>query len=167
MAPGNVMLVVIPDVRNRNAVDPLQPRVDADTQSRILAHVQERAGPQVSVSVRNPRYQKIHLDFRVRFHAGFEFNFYRDELQRAVIRTLSPWAFDATREISFGGAIYRSVLLNVIEEQEYVDYLTDFRMYSFSGTTANTIDLGEVRPETPDSILVSDASHTINEVPTD
>jgi hypothetical protein len=35
LAPGNVMIVVIPDLRNKNATDPLQPRVDAGTLSRI------------------------------------------------------------------------------------------------------------------------------------
>ena len=71
MAPGHVLLVVVPDLRNQNAVDPLQPRVDADTQSRIQAHAQARAGMQVEVAVKNPSYQKIQLEFKVRFRTGY------------------------------------------------------------------------------------------------
>jgi hypothetical protein len=165
MAPGNVLLVVIPDLRNRNAVDPLRPRADADTLDRVGAHVRARAGMQVRVAVKNPTYQKIRLDFKVRFRPGYDFNHYRDELQRTLLRALSPWAFEAEREISFGGAVYRSVLLNLVEELPYVDYLTDFRMYSFAGELAATSDLSVARPATPDAILVSDASHGITQAP--
>ena len=163
LAPGNVLIVVIPDLRNKNGVDPLQPKVDADTISRITAHVQKRAGMQVTVRVKNPRYQKVMLDFKVRFRAGCEFNYYCDELNRAMIRFLSPWAYEADRDITFGGRVYRSVLLDFVEELEYVDYVTDFKMYSFTGTTMSTIDRGETQPDTPDAILVSAEKHTIHE----
>lgn len=164
-APGNVMLVVIPDLRNMNALDPLQPRADSDTISRITRHVTAHAGMGVRVKVKNPRYQKIRLDFKVRFHEGYEFNYYRNLLEQELIRTLSPWAFDASREISFGGVIYKSVMLDVVEDLEYVDYVTDFRMYSHSGGSNNMTDRNEARAETPDMVLVSDASHTIVEIP--
>jgi hypothetical protein len=163
MAPGNVLLVVVPDLRNQNAVDPLQPRVDADTQSRIQALAQARTGAQVVVSVKNPSYQKIKLDFKVHFRTGNPFNQYRDILQTALIQALSPWAFDVDREITFGGAVYKSVLLNFVEELSYVDYVTDFVMHSYVGTTVDTADVSEARPATPDAILVSDATHTIGE----
>jgi hypothetical protein len=164
-APGSVLLVVVPDLRNANAVDPLQPRVDAETLRRIEAHVQARAGMQVRVRVRNPRYRKIRLDFRVRFRAGYEFNHYRGVLQQALVRALSPWAFEAEREIAFGGAIYRSVLLDLVEELHFVDYVTEFRMYAAAGDAAvvDATDLDAVRPATPDAILVSDATHDIEE----
>lgn len=163
MAPGNVLLVVVPDLANQNAVDPLQPRVDAETLDRIGAHVRARAGVQVAVTVKNPRYQKVRLDMKVRFRTGYDFNHYRVELQDALIRALSPWAFASGQDIGFGGAVYRSVLLNVVEELEYVDYVTDFRMYSYVGDVVDTTDLGVARPDTPDTILVSDATHTIAE----
>jgi hypothetical protein len=119
----------------------------------------------VHVAVKNPRYQKVRLDFEVRFRTGYEFNQYRDELEQAVIRALSPWAFDATHEITFGGSVYRSVLLNFVEELPYVDYVTDFRMYSFAGDVADATDIAVARPATPDTILVSDSGHTIVEAP--
>lgn len=164
-APGNVMIVVVPDLRNMNAIDPLQPRADADTITRITRHATAHAGMGVRVKVKSPRYQKIRLDFKVRFHEGYEFNYYRNALEQELIRTLSPWAFDASREISFGGVIYKSVLLDVVEDLEYVDYVTDFRMYSHSGGSNHMIDRNEARAETPDMVLVSDASHIIVEIP--
>ncbi|HIJ94641.1 MAG TPA: hypothetical protein HPP94_02675 [Desulfuromonadales bacterium] len=164
LKPGNVLLVVVPDLRNRNAVNLLEPKVDADTLSRIVAHVRKRAGMQIAVQAKNPRYQKIQLDFKVRFREGYEPNFYRRELEAALIRFLSPWAFHADREIAFGGKIYKSVLLDVVEELEYIDFVTDFRMYSFSSAVSNDIDIATAEPATPDTILVSAASHIIQDV---
>ncbi len=162
LAPGNVLLVVVPDLRNQNAVDPLQPRVDADTLSRIAGHLQRRAGMQVGIQVKNPRYQGIRLDFKVRFLPGYEFNFYRRQVEQELIRFLSPWAFDAARPIAFGGKVYKSVMLDFVEEMEAVDFVTDFRMYADSGARLPR-DAEEVQAGTPDAILVSAPAHTITE----
>jgi hypothetical protein len=163
LAPGNVLVIVVPDLKNKNAMDPLQPKVDADTISRITAYVQERAGMQVRVKVKNPSYQKIRLDFKVRFRTGYEFNYYSNALNDALVRFLSPWAYEAEGDVSFGGKVYKSVLLDFVEKLEYVDYVTDFKMYSYTGTTANNRDINEVQAETPDAILVSDPRHLIGE----
>ncbi len=164
IAPGHVLLVVVPDLRNDNARDPLRPRVDADTLDAIAAHVQERAGMQVKVGVKNPSYQRIRLDFKVKLHRGAEPGVELPRLEHELTAFLSPWAFDADRPIAFGGAVYRSVLLDFVEEREYVDYVTDFRMYTDAGTSSFGPDLAEVRAGTPDAILVSDAAHDVAEV---
>ncbi|MGX2040181.1 baseplate J/gp47 family protein [Methylocaldum sp. MU1018] len=165
LAPGHVLLIVIPDLKNKNAMDPLQPKVDAATIDQITAHVQERAGMQVKVKVKNPSYQKVQLDFKVRFRSGYEFNYYAEQLKQALIRFLSPWAYDAEREISFGGKIYKSVLLDFVEERDYVDYVTDFKLYSYAGEAGSRLDLDEVQPATPDAILVSAETHIVSEGP--
>lgn len=164
LAPGNVLLVVVPDLHNQNAANPLQPKVDAVTLQQITDYVNDRRGMQVKVQVKNPLYQKIQVDCRVQFRPGYEFNFYQKALQQALQEFLSPWAFDADRPISFGGKVYKSVLLDFVEELPYVDYLTDFKVYTYSGETNNLIDVSEVSPERPDTILVSDVSHVIHPV---
>ncbi|MDD5435762.1 MAG: baseplate J/gp47 family protein, partial [Nitrospira sp.] len=110
LAPGNVLIVVVPDLRNKNYSNPLQPKVDSDTISRITAYVEKHAGMQVKVKVKNPFYQKVQLDFKVRFYDKYEFNYYSEQLRQALIQFLSPWAFEAGRDISFGGKVYKSVV---------------------------------------------------------
>jgi hypothetical protein len=163
LAPGHVLLVVIPDLRNRNARDRLRPRVDADTISRITELVKRRTGMQARVQVKNPRYQPVQVDFGVRFYPNFEFNYYSNELVTRLTRFLSPWAYDPERQLSFGGKVYRSVLLDFVEAQESVDYVTDFQMFSTTGTMPGP-DLSEAVPETPDAILVSAATHHVREL---
>lgn len=163
LSPGHVLIVVIPDLRNKNAIDPLQPRVDANTLSRIKAFLEMRVGMQVAVEVKNPRYQKIQLDFKVKFRTGYEFNFYSGVLKDDLTRFLSPWACETDRPLSFGGQVYKSVLLDFVEDLAYVDYVTDFKMYSYTGDFNDFADINEARPETPDAILVSDHNHLIAE----
>jgi hypothetical protein len=165
MAPGHVMLVVVPDLRDRNDDDPLRPRVDADTLSRIAAHVQARTAGQVKVRVTNARFQKVRLDFKVRFLPGCDFNHCREKLQAELIHVLSPWAFDPDRPVAFGGTVFRSALMDFVEERPYVDFATHFQMFTFEGETPSGADVGEARPLAPDTLLVSDRSHRIEPVP--
>jgi hypothetical protein len=163
--PGHVTLVVVPDLRNRSAVDPLQPRADADTLSRVRAHLEAIAPMRIGIHARNPRYERVRLDFKVRFRAGLEFNFHARQLQAALIAHLSPWAQDPGRAIPFGGAVYRSAVLDFVEDLPYVDYLTDFRMYHLRGVPEDAQDVAEARAATPDTILVSAAAHDIAPAP--
>ena len=165
LAPGHVLIVVIPDLKNQNAINQLEPKVDAYTIDRITDYVKKRAGMQVSVKVKNPRYQKIKVDFKVKFYPGYEFNYYSNVLNQELIKFLAPWAYDSRKKISFGGKIYKSVLLDFVEDLPSVDYVTDFKMYSPREETTNYTDINEVQPNTPDTILVSDPTHIINPVP--
>jgi hypothetical protein len=163
LSPGYVLLIVVPDLRNDNARDPLRPRTDAGTLDAIKKHVEARAGMHLKdrISVRNPTYQKVRLHFNVKFHRGFEANEYRNVLRVELTAFLSPWAFDAKVPISFGGVLYKSVLINFVEERHYVDYVTDFELRSYTDTEPHGDPLDEVRARRPDAILVSDTAHDI------
>ncbi|QSQ13867.1 baseplate J/gp47 family protein [Myxococcus landrumensis] len=163
LAPGHALVVVIPDLRNKNARDPLEPKVDADTLSRIDGFLRAHTGMQVQARAKNPRYQRIQLDFKVKLHPGFEFNFYSKLLEQELIQFLSPWAFSADRRLSFGGHVYKSVLLDFVEEREYVDFVTDFKMYSHTGGGSGSQDVQEAHPQTPDALLVSAPMHLIKD----
>jgi len=164
MAPGHLILVVVPDLKNKNAVNPLEPKANSDTISRITRFVDAHQGMQVECKVKNPRYQQVQVECKVKLREGYEFNYYSNEVSRRLVEFLSPWAFDSRKEIGFGGTVYKSVLLNFIEELDYVDYIEDFFLYSISSTTGQSPDVSRVDPETPDTILVSAARHLIHEV---
>jgi hypothetical protein len=163
MAPGHLLIVAIPDLRNRNLPDLLQPKVDLDTLTQMTELAQSHASPQVTVRVRNPAYQPIRLDFKVRFRAGYPFDYTRQQLHDAIVQALSPWAFAAGRQLDFGGRIYRSVLLDFIEELPYVDFVTDFRCGLAGPGDLLLNDVAEIVAERPDTILVSAARHVIAE----
>lgn len=160
LAAGHAMVVVVPDLHNRNAVDRLQPRVDLDTLERIHALLAARCGIGVQWQVANPRYRALKLDFKLRLRAGFGFNHSRKTLNAAIVDRLSPWASSGDAALDFGGRIVRSALLDFIEAQHYVDYVTDFRMFA----DGDPHDLAEATAGAPDAILVSVPEHLIAEL---
>ncbi|MDP3221890.1 MAG: hypothetical protein Q8M96_02020, partial [Rubrivivax sp.] len=81
-------------------------------------------------------------------------------LNDALLRHLSPWAFDSATEPGFNGRIVRSALLDFVEAQPFVDFVTDFSLFRQGGS----VDLNEVFADTPDAILVSAAQHLITEL---
>lgn len=164
LAPGNVLLIVVRDLRNQNAIDSLRPRVDTGTLSEMTEFAQRHCGMQVSIRVRNPRYERVKLSFQVRFMPGLSFHFYRRELDEALIRVLTPWAFDTSQTIQFGGQVYRSALLDFVEELPYVDFVSDFKMLAPDSGSPNQ-DLSSIQADQPDTILVSDNLHIIDEFP--
>ena len=76
-------------------------------------------------------------------------------MKQAIARFLSPWAFAGGGMPSFGGKIYKSVLVNFVEEQPYVDYVTDVQLFHDVCGKQGTIDLDEVEGSRAVSILVS------------
>ena len=163
MAPGHVMLVVTPDLRRRGTANLLCPKVDIDTLARAQETASRHCGPQTSVAVKNPNYRAIRLDFKVRFTAGLPFAYYRQQLHEAIVRSLSPWAFESGRQLQFGGKFYRSVLLGFIESLPYVDFVTDFRFGLADSGNGLVGDVDELSADLPDVILVSAERHHIAE----
>ena len=160
LAAGHVMLVVVPDLRNRNAVDPLAPRVDLDTLERIREFLAARCGMQLRFTVRNPSYRALQFDFKVRLRPGFGFAFHGPLLNLALQQALSPWAFDSGAQLGFGASVLRSELLDFVEALPYVDFVTDFRL-AREGVAE---DRDQIAPETPDMVLVSARQHRIEEL---
>jgi len=161
LAAGHLMVVVVPDLRNRGSQNPLQPRVDLDTLERIKQHLAARCGPQTKVHVRNPGYRPVQLDFKMGLRKGsLGINFDGPRTNLALQQALSPWAFDTGVELGFGGRVVRSELLDFVESLPWVDFVTDFRL-TLEGSDD---DRDEIVPDTPDAILVSAAAHKIMEV---
>jgi hypothetical protein len=85
-------------------------------------------------------------------------------LQQEIVAYLTPWAYSNQAEVQFGGKVYKSSLINFIEERGYVDFITDVKMFHITadGKTESG-DLDEITASTAKSILVSSqaSAHTI------
>ncbi|MGB3801814.1 MAG: baseplate J/gp47 family protein, partial [Lewinella sp.] len=128
-APGNVTVVVVPDVKQVSAVNPYEPRLPAAELEAIRQNCSERAAPCATISVLNPAYERIRLTLCVRFHPGKSTAFYRNRLQQDLRGLLAPWTrAEAAGDISFGGRFYYSTAVHFVEELEYVDFVRDLRI---------------------------------------
>ena len=109
---------------------------------------------------------------QVKFDVAFnddiaDISFYKDELNLAIQRYLTPWSYEEGADISFGGKWHKSSIINFIEEQTYVDYLENFEMYhrvNIDIENWSKIDVELVQGSTSRSILVSHPSHIIKEI---
>jgi hypothetical protein len=152
LVPGSVTLAVIPDLSKRITTNDLTPKVNINLLAEIADYLNQLSSPWVDLRVVNPRYEAIQVEFQVQFRSPYQANFdyYQRELQRGMIGFLSPWTVANGAEIHFGGEVYRSSILNFVEEQPYVDYVVNFQMHQGDRRNLQTI-----AASSPRSILVS------------
>ncbi len=163
ISPGFVSLIVIPDIRNKNSFDPLQPRASQNLLSEIEDFLQPLHSLHVKFDADNPDYETVFLDFRVKFYKQYDANAYRKILNEDIVRYLSPWAYGDFSDIHFGGELYKSVIIRFIEERPYVDFISHFKMFQrFGIDDKNTSDRSSIIASSARAILVSAGTHTIN-----
>lgn len=156
-AAGNVTLVVIPDTVNKNVFNRFQPRVSTAFLNRIDDFVSKLTSLHVSVHVENPIYEEVTITTKVKFREGLDETVYTNQLNEDIIKFLSPWAFDESQQVDFGRTLHISVLINYIEQLNYVDYLQDVAMNVDGGSSVQ-----EYTPSTPKAIMVSATQHNIS-----
>jgi hypothetical protein len=155
LAPGHVTVVTVPNQQSSSLRDPLRPYTSLGLLQEIDAFLRKRLSCFVKLHVRNPQFEEVWVDSKVRFYEGLDANFYKNKLQDDITRFLSPWAFPGGGSPSFGGKIYKSVLVNFVEELPYVDYVTDFKLFHNVEGVQGTSDKNEVEGSKAVSILVS------------
>ncbi|WP_299222266.1 baseplate J/gp47 family protein [uncultured Aquimarina sp.] len=165
-APGHVSVVVIANVQNKNAVDPLRPLASLDQLSEIASFIDKIKPPCVILHVKNPIYEEIKVDFKVKFNQGIDAGYYISKLVEEIRHFLSPWSSDCATDIVFGGRIHKSVILNFVEERSYVDYVTCFKMFHIIKDDSNVsiTEVDEALAQTSVSIIGSARTHTIEEI---
>lgn len=125
---GNVLIVPVPNLKNNNAANPLQPKTSRLTLIEIVNYLSKLTSPFVKVHARNPVYEQVIVFFRVKFLTGTDKGYYLKKLNDEIVQYLTPWAFDQTIEANFGQKIYASAIINFIQQRDYVDFITDFLM---------------------------------------
>jgi hypothetical protein len=126
--PGHVTIITIPDLRQRNDINPLKPYTSQAVLKAIDEFLKKRISCHVKLHVVNPDFEEVRLKCKLRLAKGFDdFTIYANKLREEITAFLSPWAYGG-EDISFGGKVYKSVLINFIEERPYVDFITDVVM---------------------------------------
>lgn len=158
LAPGHVTFVTVPNQQFQNLRDPLKPYTSLGLLLEIEGFLKKRLSCFVKLHVKNPEFEEVRVDFKVRLYEGFDETFYVNKLKKEITQFLSPWAYGGSSP-TFGGKIYKSVLINFVEERPYVDYVADFKLHHIyineSNLEVTSPDLNEVEGSKAISILVS------------
>ncbi len=165
---GAVSVVIVPDIREKLPFNPFEPKVPANVLQKVKQYLENRAPAYASIQVVNPRYLQVKSRFSVRFHPGYDENFYRAQLENDLKRFLAPWAYRDASELTLGGAIYGHTIVNFIAEQPYVDFVVRMKLFQSEDgihfTDVSTLYGShiQVKAYQPDMILVSAQSHDIS-----
>ncbi|WP_347841214.1 baseplate J/gp47 family protein [uncultured Draconibacterium sp.] len=161
LKPGNVCLVVVPDIVNRNVFDIYQPRVSRALLNEIRQYIAQLSAPLVNVQVVNPNYEEVRIDVKVKFNEGFDESFYKNKLKNDLTALLSPWAFDSGGELRFGQTLHKSIVVNFIENLSYIDFVTHLKLWQKMDDLPEKEVVNAV-PAHPMSILVSSKEHQVD-----
>ena len=156
MAPGHVTLMVVPNIRNKNAFDVYQPRVSRASLNKIQNYVNELNTMHVTAQVINPNYKEAKVQTKVKFFDQYDETFYMRQLDEDIKKYISPWAFTDSKDIDFNVELNVNQLINYLEQLYYVDYIDEIRI--LVNTIVQKKTLIEVDPK---SILVSAKQHQI------
>lgn len=166
--PGHVLVITIPSLKNRNEANPLKPYTNQDTLTRIENFLKEKVSCFVTVKTRQPLFEEVGISFSLKLYEQYkDFTLYANMLKEEITQFLTPWAFDTNADVQFGGKIYKSSLINFIEERYYVDYITDVvLMHKIDSVTIQDPMMEEIAATTARSILVSvpASKHVINRI---
>ncbi|WP_166204731.1 baseplate J/gp47 family protein [Pelagihabitans pacificus] len=155
VAPGHVSVITIPDLANRNDIDPLKPYTKKSTLKDIGEFLRQRSSCQVQIHTAQPDFEEVKVKCSITLRDEFpDINYYKGVIQNDIMNFLSPWAFASDTDLNFGGSVHQSVLIDFIEELPYVDFLTDFELFHIK-SSGETTKVDEVIASTARSILVS------------
>ncbi len=164
--PGHVTLVTIPDLSKATHTNPLRPYTPIGVLVDITDYLRKISNPFITLHVRNPQFEEIQLEFDVMLRANMDEAFYLNQLNDDIERFLCPWAFDIAKQISFGGKIQKSTLIDFIDERSYVHAVSGFKMHHIIRNEENAVqtahyDVEEIVASSSRSILVSYANGTV------
>ncbi len=160
--PGHTLTVVVPDLSNQNAVNILQPKADKNTLDKIYDFLHAHSTAWAVHHVINPKYEPVKISVRIKLKTGYEFNYYEKKIDEELQQFLSPWISDKEKDIQFGGKVTKSMIVQFLENLEYVDFLTDLKLFqSLNGGISFGSDTDVAEVSNPAAILVSHYRHEI------
>ena len=165
IAPGFLVVAVIPDLTKLQAGDGLEPRVPVSLLDEIKQHIKKRMSPFARLRVMNPRYEKIKVDTTVRIKKGRDENFHVDKLKEDLTRFLAPWYLGDSDKLSFGQVVTYSEVIGFIENLEYIDFVSNLELFDAQNSDPGGTPSEVIVPATARSILTGgDICIHINEV---
>lgn len=159
VAPGYVLLAVIPDLNQLKAVQSFEPRVPVSLLDDLQEQLKKITSPFVRFRAMNPRYEKIHFCLTVQFVVGKDVNYYKEKMKQDLREFLAPWAIGEYEKLTFGQCVSRSEIIQFLETRDYVDYILELLMrHNDDAWPVKTNEEQVSRPicpKTPRSILIA------------
>jgi len=167
-APGQIEMIVIPQIRNKRPFNPFEPKAPADLIADIATYLSDKHPPSAHIIVKNACYVAVKVRFGVRFKADVDARYYKQQINADLNRFLSPWAYEEGSDIVIGEKIYANSIINFLDQRPYVDYVVELKLFS----STNGVDFKAALPvenegyyvttDRPDGVLVATQNHEID-----
>lgn len=156
MAPGYVLLAVIPDLNQLKAAQQFEPRVPVSILEDVQEYLKQCTTPFVRLKVMNPRYEKVNFCLKVKLYQGKDESFYKERLKQDLKEFLAPWAIGQYDKLSFGQCLDQSDIIGFLETRDYLDYIVDLKMqHEEEDSDIRSTAQKRVCPITPRSVLIA------------
>jgi len=171
VAPGQVNMMVIPDLSGQPLDSVLEPAVTSELLTRIEDKLAGLAPQGVKLTVNSPYHEARKYRMAVRFKPGYGPGIYRAKIVEALKRKLTPWSDHSSAALKLGNKQYFSELIDFLDRLEYVDYVAVFKGFEQETLYAGTDDESQVWREIdglstqvsrPDGLLVSSVDHVVD-----
>lgn len=167
---GFVTLIPFAKTSNTENVS-WKPMLSLNKMTLIKKFLSKITSPHVQINVKPPKLEKVVVQFNVKFRPAenMDTRLYIAELTDTINRYLSPWAYE-NDELNFANNIEFSSIIQLIDNQPYVDYLTDFKILQYlldenNNTVGNAIqNLTKITPQTDFSLFIPNESYPIKEI---
>lgn len=155
VAPGFLIVAVIPDLTKLEPGDMLEPMAPVSTLTKVEKFLKKRISPFARIRVVNPRYEKVHVQVNARLRPGRDESYYTAQLKTDLCHFLAPWYLGDSDKLSFGQSLAYSDIVGFIEGLGYIDHVADLRLFNSRCPPENGKDIGlkEIVPLTARSIL--------------
>ncbi len=153
VAPGYVLVAVIPDLNQLKAAKSFEPKVPVSLLEQIEAYLKKVTSPFVRLKIMNPRYEKVNICVRVKLLPDKDEVYYKEQLAEDIRNFLAPWAIGEFEKLSFGQPVSQSDMIRFLESRDYIDYIIDLKM----AHEIDNINRKDISPVTARSILVAGA----------
>jgi hypothetical protein len=154
MAPGNIIVAVLPDTTQLTVANSLQPTVPMSMLSSIQTSLSASATSFARITVMNPRYEPVDICVTVALESGMNPTFYTARLQQDIQGFMAPWLSGNVAGLQFAQRLYRSGLVEFIESLSYIGNLVSLNM-CHEGDKMPATPPDFIDPLTPRSILVA------------
>lgn len=150
LAPGFIIVTVIPDITKILSDNKLAPKAPVSLLEKIGDHLRKKTSPFARIKVMNARYEFVSVNIKVRLRRGKSQNFYQQKLKKDIINLLAPWFLGDSEKIAFGQSVLFSDVVGFVEQLEYVDFITNLELRGAENQSGS-----EIKPLTARSILTA------------
>jgi hypothetical protein len=171
VSAGYVTLIPVAKSLSSSTVWEWKPLLSLSTLQRIKNRIMGLCSPQVRLCIKPPVLEKIQISCKVKYREipGADTRLYADLLKETINRYISPWAY-SDLDIDFAKKIELSSLIQLIDNQSFVDYIIDFKVNQLIlDDEENTVikkmaDVREIVPQTDYTLFIPNDTHEIKEL---